>query len=118
MPIYEYFCSDCDRSFEVTQKITDGPLTSCPTCGSTHIRKLISLSSFKLKGTGWYATDYAGSKSNGKAPKGSPGEKPAESAAKKASDDSAKGETSGEKQPSSAEASKTSKPEKPGSSSD
>jgi putative FmdB family regulatory protein len=62
MPIYEYHCKECGV-FEVTQRITESPLTTCPTCGRD-IRRLISLTSFVLKGSGWYATDYA--RSNGK----------------------------------------------------
>lgn len=62
MPIYEYHCQECGV-FEVTQRITESPLTNCPTCEGD-IRRLISLTSFVLKGSGWYATDYA--RSNGK----------------------------------------------------
>ncbi len=62
MPIYEYRCEQCGE-FEVTQKITERPLAKCPTCRSK-VTKLISNTSFQLKGTGWYATDY-GSKGNG-----------------------------------------------------
>ena len=57
MPIYEYLCAKCGE-FEVTQRITDDPLKRCPTCRSK-VRKLISNSSFQLKGSGWYVTDYA-----------------------------------------------------------
>ncbi len=57
MPIYEYQCQKCGE-FEVTQKITDQPLDVCPTCGQ-EVKKLISNSTFKLMGTGWYVTDYA-----------------------------------------------------------
>ncbi len=57
MPIYEYMCETCGE-FEVTQRITDPPLKRCPTCRSK-VRKLISASSFQLKGSGWYLTDYA-----------------------------------------------------------
>lgn len=60
MPIYEYFCKDCNAAHEVTQRITDEPLTVCPVCQSKKIRKLISRSSFQLKGSGWYVTDYRG----------------------------------------------------------
>jgi putative FmdB family regulatory protein len=56
MPIYEYKCPECGV-FEVTQRITADPLEDCPTCQST-VRKLISNTSFQLKGTGWYVTDY------------------------------------------------------------
>lgn len=61
MPIYEYACKKCDEEFEVSQRITDEPLkrSLCPHCGKrTAVTKLISRSSFHLKGSGWYATDY------------------------------------------------------------
>ncbi len=69
MPIYEYACKKCDGEFEVSQRITDDPLKRylCPHCGKrAAVTKLISRSSFHLKGSGWYATDYGknGSKSS------------------------------------------------------
>jgi len=63
MPIYEYRCSKCG-TLEVSQRITDDPLVRCPTCRSK-LTKLISRSSFRLKGTGWYLTDYAAKGHNG-----------------------------------------------------
>jgi putative FmdB family regulatory protein len=57
MPIYEYQCQKCG-TFEITQRITEKPLSRCPTC-KTKVKKLISNTSFQLKGTGWYVTDYA-----------------------------------------------------------
>lgn len=57
MPIYEYACARCGE-FEVMQRITEPSLTSCPTCEG-QVTKLISTTSFQLKGTGWYLTDYA-----------------------------------------------------------
>jgi len=57
MPIYEYECGKCG-TFEAAQKITDKPLSRCPTCKGK-VKKLISNTSFQLKGTGWYVTDYA-----------------------------------------------------------
>jgi putative FmdB family regulatory protein len=57
MPIYEYQCQKCG-TIEVTQRITDKALTKCPTCKSK-VKRLISNTSFQLKGTGWYITDYA-----------------------------------------------------------
>lgn len=57
MPIYEYRCQQCG-DFEVTQKIKDKPLARCPGCKGK-VKKLISSTSFQLKGTGWYITDYA-----------------------------------------------------------
>jgi putative FmdB family regulatory protein len=59
MPIYEYKCAKCKKHHEIMQKITDKPLTICPSCGGT-MNKMISSTSFVLKGSGWYATDYAG----------------------------------------------------------
>jgi len=84
MPIYEYKCPKCGE-FEVTQRITEDALKKCPTCKSK-VERLLSRTSFILKGTGWYATDYA-SKLSGDAAK--------ESAAKTdaASTDSSKAES-------------------------
>jgi len=64
MPIYEYQCSKCGV-FEVTQRITENPLKKCPTCKGK-VERIISATSFVLKGSGWYATDYAKSKSSTK----------------------------------------------------
>jgi putative FmdB family regulatory protein len=63
MPIYEYQCQKCG-TFEATQRITEKPLGKCPTCKGK-IKKLISNTSFQLKGTGWYVTDYARKGQNG-----------------------------------------------------
>ena len=57
MPIYEYRCEKCG-TFEATQRITDKPIGKCPTCKGK-VKKLISHTSFQLKGSGWYVTDYA-----------------------------------------------------------
>ena len=61
MPIYEYKCRKCGEKFEVFQKITDDEVKSCRVCDG-HVEKLISLSAFHLKGSGWYVTDYGGKK--------------------------------------------------------
>ena len=58
MPIYEYACDHCGKQCEVIQKFTDEPLSTCPECGG-QMHKLISHTSFILKGNGWYVTDYA-----------------------------------------------------------
>ncbi|OQY08225.1 MAG: FmdB family transcriptional regulator [Desulfobacteraceae bacterium 4572_123] len=58
MPIYEYECAECGNKEEVLQKFSDQPLTTCNKC-SGKLHKLISHSSFHLKGSGWYVTDYA-----------------------------------------------------------
>jgi putative FmdB family regulatory protein len=61
MPIYEYECTKCGHQAEVWQRITDQSATKCERCKGK-MRKLISQSSFHLKGTGWYVTDYASKK--------------------------------------------------------
>ena len=58
MPVYEYECKECDKVYEVQQKIADAPLQKCPEC-SAPVTKLMSMSSFQLKGGGWYADGYA-----------------------------------------------------------
>jgi putative FmdB family regulatory protein len=62
MPIYEYVCNSCGYEFEEWQKITDAPVLKCPSCGKRKVERLVSLSAFHLKGSGWYVTDYAGKK--------------------------------------------------------
>jgi len=59
MPIYEYRCDKCEREFEVEQRITDPPLAACPKCRSRKVRRLISQTSFVLKGGGWYSDLYS-----------------------------------------------------------
>jgi putative FmdB family regulatory protein len=61
MPIYEYKCRKCGRQFEAFQGITDPELKSCKFCKG-RVNKMVSLSSFSLKGSGWYVTDYKGKK--------------------------------------------------------
>ncbi len=61
MPIYEYKCRKCGKQFEAFQGITDPELKSCKFCKGK-VNKLVSMSSFSLKGSGWYATDYGGKK--------------------------------------------------------
>jgi putative FmdB family regulatory protein len=70
MPYYEYRCSACGQELEVMQRITDEPLDACPSCGG-HLNKLISNTGFILKGTGWYATDYARKSASPKSPSSS-----------------------------------------------
>jgi|SRR6185295_15890491 len=64
MPFYEYECPHCGYDEEVLQKITDKPLTKCPSCGKKGLRKLISAPVFRLKGSGWYETDFKSDKEN------------------------------------------------------
>lgn len=59
MPVYEYECGGCQKIFEIQQRIADAPVSVCPDCGG-NVRKLISMSSFQLKGGGWYTDGYSG----------------------------------------------------------
>jgi putative FmdB family regulatory protein len=61
MPIYEYRCAECGFQEEHLQKVSEPPLTVCPSCGKDAFRKLLSAAGFQLKGSGWYATDFKGS---------------------------------------------------------
>lgn len=58
MPIYEYACHACGLEKEYLQKMSDAPITKCPSCGSTDYVKKVSAAGFQLKGTGWYVTDF------------------------------------------------------------
>jgi putative FmdB family regulatory protein len=58
MPIYEYECDRCGHRLEAFQKLNDPPLVQCPACSEDGLRKLVSAAGFRLKGTGWYATDF------------------------------------------------------------
>ena len=58
MPIYEYQCQACDKQLEVLRKISDAPLVDCPACGEAALRKKVSAAAFRLKGGGWYETDF------------------------------------------------------------
>ena len=58
MPIYEYQCTDCGHELEALQKMSDDPLRDCPDCGKPALQKLISAAGFRLKGAGWYETDF------------------------------------------------------------
>ena len=65
MPIYEYVCAKCEHSMEAIQKMSDDALTDCPGCGEAALKKKISAAGFRLKGAGWYETDFkSGSKKN------------------------------------------------------
>ena len=58
MPIYEYVCGACGHHLEALQKMTEGPLRKCPECGKSQLRRLVSAPQFRLKGSGWYETDF------------------------------------------------------------
>jgi putative FmdB family regulatory protein len=58
MPIYEYRCSTCGHHLEALQKMTESPLRKCPECGKSQLKRLVSAPQFRLKGSGWYETDF------------------------------------------------------------
>lgn len=64
MPFYEYQCAQCEHHLEVMQRISDAPLRKCPSCGKNGLKKLISAPVFRLKGSGWYETDFKSDKDN------------------------------------------------------
>lgn len=92
MPIYEYTCSTCGKHHEIMQKITEEPLMVCPDCGG-EMKKMISNTSFVLKGTGWYLTDYARDKKKELAAKDAKPEKSSESATEQKSGTAAEKKT-------------------------
>ncbi len=80
MPIYEYQCQACHHQLEALQKMSDDPLVDCPECGAAALRKKVSAAAFRLKGGGWYETDFKSSGQKNLAGDGKPAEaKPADS---------------------------------------
>lgn len=63
MPIYEYRCDGCGHEMELMQRMSDDPMKDCPVCKESKLKKLISAAGFRLKGAGWYETDFKNSKS-------------------------------------------------------
>ncbi len=87
MPIYEYCCQECGHQLEIIQKLSDPLATDCPACGNPTLKKKVSAAAFRLKGGGWYETDFkSGNKKN------VVGQKPdsAETSDQKSSDSSGK----------------------------
>jgi putative FmdB family regulatory protein len=58
MPIYEYACTNCEHTLDALQKVADEPLVDCPECGKPALKRLLSAPRFRLKGQGWYETDF------------------------------------------------------------
>jgi putative FmdB family regulatory protein len=94
MPFYEYECESCKFYTELLQKVSDAPLKKCPSCGKNKMKKLVSAPVFRLKGGGWYETDFKGDKENkrnlavDKEPDSSTDSKPAKSDASDAKTES------------------------------
>ncbi len=85
MPIYEYECAACGHRLEALQKVSDKPLRKCPECGKPKLHKLMSAPSFRLKGGGWYETDFKSGQKKNLADGGGKDEKPAAAKAESAS---------------------------------
>jgi putative FmdB family regulatory protein len=68
MPIYAYRCEACGFAKDVLQKVSDAPLTDCPSCGKSAFKKQLTAAGFQLKGTGWYVTDFRGGSDNASSP--------------------------------------------------
>ena len=88
MPIYEYQCDDCNHVLDALQKVNDKPLVDCPECGKKYLRRLISAPNFRLKGEGWYETDFK--KENRKNVADQKDEKPEKKESSKSDNDSDK----------------------------
>ena len=100
MPVYEYACEKCKHEFEAEQRISDDPIRTCPKCRARKVKRLISRTSFVLKGSGWYSDLYSssGAKKDGEAKTGDGGDK-ASSDTKTETKSDAKSETKSETKP-------------------
>ena len=87
MPFYEYQCAHCGHHLEAMQKISDAPLKKCPECGKSQLKRLISAPVFRLKGSGWYETDFKGDKDNKRNLHGAEDEAPPSDSGSAKSDD-------------------------------
>jgi putative FmdB family regulatory protein len=89
MPIYEYLCGECTHTLDALQKLSDDPLVYCPQCGAAALKRQMSAPSFRLKGGGWYETDFKSDKrrniseGDSKSPDAKPADKPADTPADK-----------------------------------
>ncbi|MFZ6814103.1 FmdB family zinc ribbon protein [Undibacterium sp. Rencai35W] len=72
MPIYAYRCEECGFAKDVLQKMSDAPLSDCPSCGKSSFKKQVTAAGFQLKGSGWYVTDFRGGSGGASAPAASP----------------------------------------------
>jgi putative FmdB family regulatory protein len=100
MPIYEYACGACGHRFEEWQKMSDPPVRTCPKCKAKKVEKLISATSFTLKGGGWYADLYGSSKAPGAASESkgsSSGDSKSESKSEAKSESKSDSKSSGDK---------------------
>ena len=123
MPIYEYRCSACGHHLEALQKMSEGPLRKCPECGKSQLKRLVSASQFRLKGSGWYETDFknksetkrnlvehATAESSSDKPTDKSGDKPGDKSSDKSADTTAKGEAGKAVAPTKSDSDKAAKP--------
>lgn len=90
MPIYEYVCTECAHTFDALQKMSDAPLSDCPCCEKSALKKKISAPSFRLSGSGWYETDFKSGNKKNLANSESPGKTPDTGSKDKSGDDATK----------------------------
>jgi putative FmdB family regulatory protein len=95
MPFYEYQCKSCGHDLEAMQKISDPPLKKCPNCGKSQLQRLMSAPVFRLKGGGWYETDFKGDQDNKKNLADRPEAEASKEAAANAKDTAKEGAASG-----------------------
>lgn len=94
MPIYEYVCKECDHTLDALQKIADAPLVDCPACSKPGLKRRLSAPRFRLKGQGWYETDFKKDKQRNLV-----GDKDASASASKADSDSKSSDVKKESKP-------------------
>jgi len=92
MPIYEYRCAACGHHLEALQKMSEGPLRKCPDCGKSQLKRLVSAPQFRLKGSGWYETDFKNKNETKRNLVEKGGTESSEPASEKSADTSAKAE--------------------------
>jgi len=97
MPIYEYLCKKCDHTVDALQKMADAPLVDCPSCGEAALKRLLSAPRFRLKGKGWYETDFKKDNQRNLAGDKEPAKADSKSSDSKSSGDKAKKDKSSDK---------------------
>ena len=98
MPIYEYACKNCEHTLDALQKMNEDPLVYCPSCGEPRLKRLISAPSFRLKGKGWYETDFKKDNQRNLLSSDAERQKGDKADAKSGKDDGSKSEGAGKKQ--------------------
>jgi putative FmdB family regulatory protein len=110
VPIYEYQCDACQHKFETIQKVSDPLLEECPECGEKSLRKLVSAAAFRLKGTGWYVTDFKDKPAEKSAGQSKPGADNKESASSEKKESASSSSSEGKSADSKTEAKTDKKP--------